>query len=82
VGQSIPLVCPDWANTKAADRFFSNDRVNEVDILSGHFASTNDMILMLHDTTEFTFKRDKPELDRDHQDGEQEGQDCRRQMLP
>jgi hypothetical protein len=51
-----------------------------VDILSGHFASTrerlaaaNGLILMLHDTTEFTFKRDKPEIDRDHQDGEQEG---------
>src|ERR1700682_5151154 len=69
VGQSIPLVCQDWANTKAAYRFFSNGRVSEVDILSGHFASTrerlaaaNGIILMLHDTTEFTFKRDKPEL--------------------
>jgi hypothetical protein len=25
MGQSIPLVCQDWANTKAAYRFFSND---------------------------------------------------------
>jgi hypothetical protein len=33
VGQSIPLVCQDWANTKAAYRFFSNDRVSEADIL-------------------------------------------------
>ncbi|WP_456679923.1 IS4/Tn5 family transposase DNA-binding protein [Bradyrhizobium sp. USDA 3311] len=24
MGQSIPLVCQDWANTKAAYRFFSN----------------------------------------------------------
>src|SRR3546814_9870195 len=24
--QSIPLVCQDWANTKAAYRFFSNER--------------------------------------------------------
>jgi hypothetical protein len=69
VGQSIPLVCQDWANTKAAYRFFSNGRVSEVDILSGHFASTrerlaaaNSLILMLHDTTEFTFKRDKSDL--------------------
>jgi hypothetical protein len=31
MGQSIPLVCQDWANTKAAYRFFSNDRVSEVD---------------------------------------------------
>jgi Transposase DNA-binding len=69
VGQSIPLVCQDWANTKAAYRFFSNDRVSEADILSGHFpstrerlAATNDLVLMLHDTTEFSFKRDKPDL--------------------
>src|ERR1700746_28708 len=69
MGQSIPLVCQDWANTKAAYRFFSNDRVSEADILSGHFASTrerlaaaNGLALMLHDTTYFTFKRDKPDL--------------------
>jgi Zn-dependent M16 (insulinase) family peptidase len=29
VGESIPLACQDWANTKAAYRFLSNDRVNE-----------------------------------------------------
>jgi hypothetical protein len=69
MGQSIPLVCQDWANTKAAYRFFSNDRVSEADILAGHFqatrerlAATNGLVLMLHDTTEFNFKRDKPEL--------------------
>jgi hypothetical protein len=37
LGQSIPLVCQDWANTKAAYRFFSNDRVSEADILGGIF---------------------------------------------
>jgi len=40
MGQSIPLVCQDWASTKAAYRFFSNDRVSEADILAGHFQST------------------------------------------
>ncbi|WP_246230649.1 IS4/Tn5 family transposase DNA-binding protein [Bradyrhizobium cytisi] len=40
MGESIPLVCQDWANTKAAYRFFSNDRVSEADILAGHFQST------------------------------------------
>ncbi|MDF0492958.1 IS4/Tn5 family transposase DNA-binding protein [Bradyrhizobium yuanmingense] len=40
MGQSIPLVCQDWANTKAAYRFFSNERFNEVDILCGHFEAT------------------------------------------
>ena len=33
MGQSIPLVCQDWANTKAAYRFLSN----EADILAGTF---------------------------------------------
>src|ERR1700694_2176142 len=69
IGQSIPLVCQDWANTKAAYRFFSNDRISEADILSGHFQSTRDRIaatdgpvLVLHDTTEFIYQRDRPEL--------------------
>ena len=68
MGQSIPLVCQDWANTKAAYRFFSNDRVNEADILAGHFQSTRDRVaasdgpvFVLHDTTEFSYKRDNPE---------------------
>src|ERR1700685_143852 len=62
MGQSIPLVCQDWANAKAAYRFFSNDRVSEEEILTGHFQSTRDRIaanddtlLVLHDTTEFSF---------------------------
>src|SRR6201984_1196023 len=42
VGQSIPLVCQDWANTKAAYRFFSNDRINETEILAGHLKRTRD----------------------------------------
>jgi hypothetical protein len=69
MGESIPLVCQDWANTKAAYRFFSNDRVSEAEILSGHFQSTRErmaaadgILLMLHDTTEFIYKRDRPEL--------------------
>lgn len=68
MGQSIPLVCQDWANTKAAYRFFSNERVNEADILAGHFQSTRDRVgasdgpvFVLHDTTEFTYKSDNPE---------------------
>ena len=35
MGQTIPLACQDWANTKAAYRFMDNDRVSEQDILSG-----------------------------------------------
>src|SRR5580700_2878168 len=64
-GDSNPLVCQDWANTKAAYRFLDNDRVSEAEILGGHFQVTRDRadaisgpILVLHDTTEFTYKRD------------------------
>jgi hypothetical protein len=67
VGESIPLACQDWANTKAAYRFFSNERVSEEDILQGHFEATRErvaaeqgLVLVLHDTTEFSFHRDQP----------------------
>ena len=40
MGDGIPLACQDWAATKAAYRFFANDRVNEGHILAGHFAAT------------------------------------------
>jgi hypothetical protein len=63
-GESIPFACQDWANTKAAYRFLDNANVNEADILAGHFratrdraASTSGPVLVLHDTTEFSFKR-------------------------
>ncbi len=63
-GESIPLVCQDWANTKAAYRFLSNHRVNEEDVLAGHFQSTHERfvvtdstVLVLHDTTEFNYHR-------------------------
>jgi hypothetical protein len=68
MGQSIPLVCQDWANTKAAYRFFSNNRVSEADILAGHFKSTQDriaatdgLVIVAHDTTEFTYTRESSE---------------------
>ena len=64
-GESIPMACQDWANTKAAYRFSSNERVNEKDILAGHFQATRerfgaikDLALVLHDTTEFSFQRE------------------------
>lgn len=64
IGGTIPWACQDWANTKAAYRFFSNERVSEEEILAGHCQATRDrleassaLILMLHDTTEFTFHR-------------------------
>src|ERR1700712_3625444 len=69
IGGSIPFACQDWAATKAAYRFLSNARVDEEKILAGHFlctrerfAATNDSpLLVLHDTTEFSYHRDDPE---------------------
>ncbi|MFP3614429.1 IS4 family transposase [Paraburkholderia sp. SIMBA_050] len=69
MGQTIPLACQDWANTKAAYRFMDNDRVSEQDILSGHFqataqrfSSTDGPVLVLQDTTTFSYERVRPEL--------------------
>ncbi len=66
VGDSIPSACQDWANTKAAYRFFSNDRVTDGTIMKGHFAATrgrcalsSGTLLVLHDTCEFTYHRNK-----------------------
>jgi len=65
LGQPIPLACQDWSSTKAAYRFLSNGRVNEWSILAGHFqatkeraAATEGPILVLHDTTEFSYTRE------------------------
>lgn len=65
IGRTIPLACGDWAATKAAYRFLDNDRVSEADILAGHFAATRERfaavdgpMLVLHDTTEFSFTRE------------------------
>ncbi|PZO47553.1 MAG: IS4 family transposase [Alphaproteobacteria bacterium] len=67
MGESIPYACQDWASTKAAYRFLANDRVEEGEILSGHFAATRDRfgrsdgpVLLIQDTTEFVYKRKRP----------------------
>ena len=68
IGGTVPMACQDWAATKAAYRFFSNPRVDEGVILSGHFAATTarfaetpGTVLVLHDTTEFSFTRNTPD---------------------
>jgi Transposase DNA-binding len=62
------MACQDWANTKAAYRFFSNKRVDEGGVLEGHFQATHDRfgasdgtVLVLHNTTEFSFQRESPD---------------------
>ena len=67
VGDGLPAACEDWANTKAAYRFFSNDQVTEQEILAGHLVSTTRRVLssaektflVLHETSEFSYNRDK-----------------------
>src|SRR5690554_4261811 len=66
--ESLPTAFQDWANTKAAYRFLSNKKVREDRILAGHFQSsalrvqaTDGPILVLQDTTEFSFTRAVPE---------------------
>jgi hypothetical protein len=69
IGGAIPFACQDWANTKAAYRFLSNDKVSEKEILEGHFVATAERvnkqkegkILILHDTTEFIYHSKNPE---------------------
>src|SRR3954452_20252968 len=68
IGGTLPAACQDWAATKAAYRFLSNPRVDEGVILAGHFAATrarfdatSGPILVLHDTSEFSFRRERPE---------------------
>lgn len=68
IGGTVPAACPDWAATKAAYRFFSNPRIDAATILAGHaaataarFAASPGTILVLHDTTEFSFSRDTPD---------------------
>ena len=66
-GKTIPQLCEDWASTKALYRFLSNEKVDESEILEGHFQqtfkrikATKGPVLVLHDTCEFSYKRDNP----------------------
>jgi hypothetical protein len=69
VGNPIPFACQDWAATKAAYRFFDNPKIDESVIFSGHFEATRarfsaipGLVYVLHDTTEFSYHRLRPEL--------------------
>lgn len=64
VGATTPWACQDWAGVKAAYRFLSNGRISGAAILAGHFLATrsrvprdDSAILVLHDTTEFSYRR-------------------------
>jgi hypothetical protein len=59
--QSIPQACATWAATKAAYRFWDNDRVKAEAIRSAHQLSTveriaqQSMVLAIQDTTDLDF---------------------------
>src|SRR3954451_17991807 len=67
VDAPIPLACQDWASTKAAYRFLSNEAVSEAEILAGHFratrsrvAYTGGLIRVPQDKAEFSSQRARP----------------------
>jgi hypothetical protein len=62
IGQPLPLACQDWAGTKTAYRFFSNERFGEDAIVSGHLAAraarsatAKGPLLVVQDTTEYNY---------------------------
>src|SRR5690348_14155298 len=55
-------------NRRGSLAAIANERVSEADILAGHFRSTTERVaatdgpvLVLHDTAEFTFQRERSE---------------------
>ncbi|WP_373289740.1 transposase DNA-binding-containing protein [Polymorphobacter multimanifer] len=58
MGGTIPLACQDWASTKAAYWFFFNPKVEEGDILAGHFEVTR--VPMRHRKGRCCFFRIRP----------------------
>jgi hypothetical protein len=67
-GSKHPFGAPGLGEYQSGLSFFSNDRVSEEQILAGHFQSTRDRVaaddgplLVLHDTTEFSSQREKPD---------------------
>ncbi|WP_370990791.1 transposase DNA-binding-containing protein [Bradyrhizobium sp. DN5] len=56
MGGSIPFARQDWANTKAAYRFFANECMEEANILSGHFAATRARVTMIVEARSSLFR--------------------------
>jgi hypothetical protein len=62
---SINKACESWSETKAAYRFFQNDKVNESKILAKHIGKTverankYDTILSIQDTCYISYKNHK-----------------------
>jgi hypothetical protein len=62
----VGLVLHDLKNANgsraSSTKTWVDDEVADCDFRDTRLASANGLVLMLHDTTELTFKRDKPEL--------------------
>lgn len=60
---SIPGALESWRETKAAYRFFSNNKVDEVKILEPHINATKErmskesVVLLLQDTTDIDYSK-------------------------
>lgn len=66
---SIPSACGTWAETKAAYRFFDNEKVTAGKILQPHITATlqriaqQERILLIQDTTELDYSGQKQKQD-------------------
>lgn len=69
MGESIPSACGNWHATKAAYRFFSNDKVTADKLLDPHQLASLERIksysrvLFVQDTTEFNYSSQKEKKD-------------------
>jgi hypothetical protein len=67
--RSVPSACKQWSDVLGAYRFFDNDRVEYVDVLSGHKAATiaraagHQVILVAQDTTFLSLEKPHPKGD-------------------
>lgn len=69
IGSGIPTACSNWASTKAAYRLLDHEDISENSFIEGHIQSTtnrfdnnNNKVLVLHDTTEFSYKMNASSL--------------------
>lgn len=67
--ESIPVACKSWSETKAAYRFFDNNKVTAEKILGPHLTETierigqHPVVLLLQDTTTLNFTAQKQRTD-------------------
>ncbi len=61
-GQSINFSCQDWKSSKAAYRFFDNDRFDETDIIKPHISQTFQRMEAINDKEKVLISHDSSEV--------------------